>query len=447
MRILLAAILTAALLAGCSTPAPEATTSPPSPPPPPAERMTFEAHRLPVVHQGHGLYEPTIDVSSSGVIYVTAHSTGVDANSGVPAYFSKDDGKTWASLPFAATAGVPAGQQGSGPPPSDEIFIVAADDGSAWGVDVTLGSFPVHGWCDDGARNCYYNPNGYDRTATTCAPSSLNDRPWAAVANGTLLMVNNPGGGPVQIGVLKVPPAEPFGVSNPVTGPKWNPCAGAGGGGIPGIPAIRPDHFFAVPQVQGDKVVVVTGHATDIANVQQFTAMPYSNAAASQVMDSGQASFDGKGTLFVGDMNNNGTKDGGFEVAVSTDDGRNFTVQRFAQPGPVASLYIDGNPRGAGLLVNWGVVNGTKTDYYFGHLFLDGGALVLRDVNMAVAGGPEASRHVQGAALGPDGRAYMVMSDISGNDDQAMAQAVGTTPLSVVVQKDGPRLGAPQAAA
>lgn len=439
MRLLLVAILATSLLAGCSTPPQESTTSTSPSQVPSGEKMTFATQNLPVVHQGHGLYEPTIDVSSSGVLYVSAHSTGVDANSGIPAYFSKDDGKTWASLPVAATVGIPADRQGGGPPPSDEIFIVAADDGSAWGVDVTLGSYPVHGWCDNGARNCYYNPNGYDRAATTCAPSSLNDRPWAAVANGTLLMVNNPGGGPVQIGVLKVPPAEPLGVSNPVTGPKWNPCAGNGNGGIPGIPDMRRDLFFAVPQVQGSDVVVVTGHASDISKVEQHKVMPYHNDAASAVMDSGQAAFDAAGTLFVADMNNNGTQ-GGFEIAASADDGHNFTVQRFAEKAPVSSLYIDGNRNGPGLLVNWGVVNGTATDWFFGHLFFEGGHIVLRDVNLAIAGGPVASRHVQGAALGPDGRAYMVMSTVSGNDDQAMAQAIGTKPLSVVVQIGGAKM-------
>lgn len=437
----LAGLLPVALLilAGCTATAPEGpgpTTTAPADP----EPMIFEVHGLPAVHQGHGLYEPTIDVSPSGVIYVSAHSTGVDVQ-GAPAYYSKDDGATWVQLPFAATASAPSDRQAGTPPPSDEIFIVAADDGTAWGVDITLGTYPVHGWCDDGARNCYYNANAYDRSESSqaaCAASSLNDRPWAAHASGTLLMVNNPGGGPVQVGSMKVPPAQPAGVANPATGPTWNRCAGSGGF-IPGIPDMRPDLFFAVPQVQGDRLAIITGHADDVMTVEEHGVMAHSNKAASEVGDYGQVAFDAADAMFVAAMNNSGTT-GEFQVAVSLDDGEHFVVEQFAFDRPVSSLYIDGNRWGPGVLANWGVVDEKGTDWYFGHLFFEAGKIVLRNVYLAVDDGPEASRHVQGAAVGPDGRAYMVMSEVSGNDDAAMAQAIGTKPMSVVVQVDGAKL-------
>ena len=54
---------------------------------------------------------------------------------------------------------------------------------------------------------------------------------------------------------------------------------------------------------------------------------------------------------------------------------------------------------------------------------------------------PDSDGDVQGAALGPDGRAYMVMSANSSNPGGATV-AVGDTPLEVVVQMDGPVLGA-----
>ncbi|MEA3190749.1 MAG: hypothetical protein QOD77_1331 [Thermoplasmata archaeon] len=443
MRLPLAVVAVALLLAGCSQQSSDTTTSSSPTQPPAAVPMAFATHVLPAVHAGHGLYEPTIDVSGSGVLYVSAHSTGVDVQ-GAPAFFSVDDGVTWSNLPLPGSpAGAPGEAQAGTTPPSDEIFIVAGTDGTAWGVDVTLFAFPVSGWCNDGAENCFYSPNAYDRAATTCAPSSLNDRPWAAYANGTLLMVNNPGGGPVQVGAMKVPPSEPLGVGNPATGPQWNMCAGEGGGSIPGIPDMREDLFFAVPQVQGGKLVVVTGNAADVGQVEQHDVLDQSTVGVSQIGDSGQVAFDKTGTMFVATMNNtaaSGAGSGAFQVAFSTDDGASFTVGRWSFDLPVSSVYIDGNKFGPGLLVNWGLVDQAGTDWYFAHAFVEDGQLVLRDVSLAVDDGPEASRHVQGAAAGPDGRAYMIMSEVSGNDDAAMAAAVGTMPLSVVVQQAGPTL-------
>jgi len=445
MRLTLALSICGLLLAGCTTPTTTNTTTTPPPVVPVIEAMNFTTFDLPAIHQGQGLYEPTIDVSPSGVIYVSAHTTGVDAG-GAPAYYSKDDGKTWLTLPIAATGSAPSSSQQGTPPPSDEIFIVAGNDGTAWGVDVTLFSYPVHGWCSDGADKCYYNPNGYNRVDAVqqnCGSANLNDRPWAAYANGTLLMVNNPGGGPVQVAAMKVPPAQSASITTPATGPTWNTCAGDGqskAGSIPGIPGMRDDLFFAVPQVQGDSMVVVTGHAGNVMQVQQRTVLPFRNTPASAVMDSGQATFDHDGTLYVAAFNNNGNGTGAFQLAHSADDGGNFTVDRFEFPKPVGALYVDGNLKGPGTLVYWGLVDGSKADYYFGHAFVENGHIVLKDVNLATKGGPVPSRHVQGAALGPDGRAYMIMSDVSGNDDQAMVLAAGSMPLHVVVQRSGPRM-------
>ena len=59
---------------------------------------------------------------------------------------------------------------------------------------------------------------------------------------------------------------------------------------------------------------------------------------------------------------------------------------------------------------------------------------------LATDDGPEASRHVQGAALGPDGRAYMVYSDNSQNPGASDQAGVGDTPRWVAVQREGPTM-------
>lgn len=467
MRALLAALASLALLlAGCNSPSDDGptTTGAPTSGPAPAS-MNFTTHVLPAIHQGHGLYEPTIDVSPEGTIYVSSHSTGIGVHP-APGYYSVDDGATWKTLALAGPAATPAGQQGSAPLFSDEIFIVAGDDGMSWGVDINLRDYIVTGWCSNGTELCYYNPNAYDHTlialqAAECGPVPLKDRPWAAYANGTLLMVNNPGGGPVQVGSMRVPPAIPGEIGHVASGIQWNLCASSGGF-IPGIPDMREDLFFAIPQVQGQKIVVVTGNANDVMSTEEHLVFENDNVPASQMGDYGQAVFDAEGTLFVGAMNNTGSSndcgdadpttscgvpDAGFLQLAYSMDGSNFTSMRFGFEAPVTTFYLDGNKQGPGALLVWGIANVTHsgedpaaTDYYVAHVYAKDGAVVLENVHLAVDDGPAASRHVQGAALGPDGRAYLVFSDVSGNDDAAMAAAVGSTPLSVVVQTEGVRM-------
>ncbi|MGB0652246.1 MAG: hypothetical protein ACPGQL_03510 [Thermoplasmatota archaeon] len=407
---------------------------------------TFQVLQLPAIHTGHGLYEPTIDVSLDGTIYVSAHSTGL-GQLPAPGYYSTDDGASWNTLALAGPAALPPGTQGSAPLFSDEIFIVAGDDGQAWGVDINLHSYIVSGWCDDGATHCYYNPQAYDHAQTVlqapeCNPVPLKDRPWAAYANGTLLLVNNPGGGPMQLGAMQVPPTLYVDAGPVASGIQWNLCASSDGY-IPGIPALRGDGFFAVPQGNEGAFHVVTGYASDVMDVQQVPVFQNSNqyASRSNVINVGQAAFDATGALYVGAQANTASQDGpdagGFQVAVSLD-GQNFTETTFRFDRPVSSVYFDGNPNGPGALVNWGHEDGDRTDWYMGHLFVGlDGAPILRHVTMALDDGPDASRHVQGAAVGPDGRSYMVMSENSGND-QTSDPGPGETPMAVVVQQDGP---------
>ncbi len=401
------------------------------------------------------LYEPTMEVSDTGVIYVTGHTILVDTT-GAPVFFSKDDGATWDQLPFLGPASIDT-VHGATPPPSDEIFLVAGDNGQLWGVDITLLTFPVNGWCDDGAELCYHNPNAYDEAqaqttrvdaiageSSSCSVANLNDRPWAAYGDGKLLMVNNPGGGPVQVGLMDVPPAAPIG--GPQLGVadmgEWNLCAGEGGGAIPGIPDMRPDHFFAVPQVQGDKLVIVKGHG-DVFDVEQVTVFNNTNVNPSGggTSNYGQVVFDAKGTMFVGIRNNTvhhgadgraSVGDGQLHVAISTDDGETFIERTFKTSKPTNSIYMDGYKQGQGALLSWGEKDEAGTDWYAGHLTIgpDGGP-VLSNISLVLDDGPAPSAHVQGASVGPDGRVYLVM-DYGGG--------VGDLPLRVMVQDDGPTL-------
>jgi hypothetical protein len=134
-------------------------------------------------------------------------------------------------------------------------------------------------------------------------------------------------------------------------------------------------------------------------------------------------------------------KDGGIHLALSTDDAVTFVESTFRFNAPVSSFYMDGNKNGAGALLTWGLIDGNNTDWYAGHLIPNAdGSLRLENVMLAVDDGPEASRHVQGAALGPDGRAYLALSMNSQNPGGATSSP-GDTPLRVAVQMDGVRLG------
>lgn len=392
------------------------------------------------------LYEPTMEVSPTGVIYVTGHTIGADTT-GAPVFFSNDNGTSWAQLPFAGPAALQV-MHGATPPPSDEIFLVAGDDGQLWGVDITLATFPVNGWCDDGGSLCYHNPNAYDEAEAmraralvasgeggSCSALNLNDRPWAAYGNGKLLMVNNPGGGPVQVGLMDVPPALPVG--GPQLGvagmAQWNLCAGDGGGSIPGIPDMRDDHFFAVPQVQGGKLVIVKGYG-DVNAVDQVTVFNNTNTGGG-TSNYGQVNFDKAGTMFIGIRNNTaedaaGERIGQLHLAISQDDGTTFQERTFTTSAPTTSLYMDGYKQGKGALVTWGQTGAQGgTDWYAAHMQIgpDGGP-ILENASLVLASGPNPSAHVQGAAVSPFGFGMLVM-DYGGS--------VGDKPLRVMIQEAG----------
>lgn len=496
--VLVMLLLVASALAGCLGTPSQPPTAPPGPPPSGLAAARFEVYTLPAVFGDPlgqndantiGLYEPTIDVGDDGTIYVSAHSTEVGRYP-APAYFSVDDGVTWQSMALAQDYQGDPNQQSSAPLFSDEVFIVAGEAGTAWGADCCneRSEFPLVGWCENGAAVCYYNQNAYDHTrllldaSPNCVAFPTTDRPWVAYANGKVLLVNNPGGAlvsangqiPLQVGSLDVPPPTAVAYTGAAWQISWNLC-GSSGGFIPGIPDMRDDHFFAVPQwvdfaTEGcgaeTHYDVITGHANDLHALTQTTVFQNSHVAPaesdstpSQVGLYGQAVFDAHGALYVGAMNNTAIMDGdecvahpsegAIHLALSTDDAATFVETTFRFSRPISAFYMDGNRYGAGSLLTWGEIDGDHTDWFVGHVFpSENGTLRLENIMLAVDDGPEASRHVQGAALGPDGRAYLALSLNSNNPGGARASP-GDTPLRVAVQQDGPRMptnGAPAAA-
>ncbi|MEK6976011.1 MAG: hypothetical protein AABY18_06685 [Candidatus Thermoplasmatota archaeon] len=428
--------------------------------------MTFESSMVyAAVSVANDLYEPTIDVCDDGSIYITGHTILVDTT-GAPVFGSHDDGKTWAQLPLLQSLASPLFVQGATPPPSDEIFLSCGDNGWLYGVDITLATYPINAWDGYGTRHAYHNPNAYNeaevvtdaQTETQCVPVPAKDRPWGAYANGTLLLVSNPAGGPAQVGVMTAPPATPVALGTVVNDIQWNLCAGPGGS-IPGVPDIRHDGFFGVPQLSGGSLMIVVGNRDDIAATNIVEAFPV-DSLGEITSYYGHVAFDTPGTMFVGITNNtwhveqvNGTDflgrptvsnvnvadDGQLLFAVSLDDGSTFVNRTYTVPGkPVRHFYMDANEQGAGALVVWAIDGSTKNannntaawDWYVGHLQVDAtGAPELTGVYLAINEGPQPSAHVTGAAVGPDGRAYL-----------AMYEGDKTTPLSVFIQRSGPTL-------
>lgn len=436
--------------------------------------MTF---RQSVVSEAVGaaqdLYEPTMEVSDTGAIYVAAHVIGA-ATTGTPSWVSTDEGAHWKQMPVVGPVSLPGVVQGGQPPPGDEGFFVAGDDGRVWMADIYAAGFSVTGWCDDGGSQCYDNRQAYDRAKSTtefCADgtdpnastaASLNDRPWAAYSYGVgkLLLVNNPGGGPMQLGMLDIPPATPVGAMDPVTGPTWNLCSSPGGD-IPGVPAMRGDGLFAVPQsISGGAgkpahMQVVTGNIANIFDTKTRVAFDFTSSAGGTT-NGGRTAFDKSGTLFVGAYNNTeaGTDDvrhGRFILAASTDGGESFLNVTFNVTSPMRSLYLDSNPWGDGVLLTWSQLGSTnfdgnnadKSDWYVAHVRLGADKRpVVSDVSLAVDEGPHSAAHVMGAALGPDGRAYFVNFA-----DTPLQGYVLSNPISVWIQQDGPTLDVGQAPA
>lgn len=388
----------------------------------------------PAVGLAQDLYEPNLEVSDRGTIYVVAHVAGA-VDTGSPAYVSTNDGGSWKQLPFFSGVAMPSPGQGSALPSGDEGYIVPAEDGRAYMADVSLHSFPVEGWCDDGATDCYHNPNAYDRVAAerqegSCQPTSLNDRPWAAYSNHTLLLINNAGTGAVQVGVLDMPVSGPVGALPA----RWNMCA-ADGGSIPGIPALRADHRFVVPQEQDKKMVVVTGDTADLSEVDVVDAFDLTSTSP-DFGGGGQfggAAFDGAGNLYVW-AENNTKEEGWFAIGSSSDAGAHMDVTRFHTSGKVGFMHVDGAQNGTGALVTW-AQQGTasnRADFYAGHLVPEAGGVRLVDVSL-VAKDTMPCGDVMGSGAGPDGRAYVVVfSDPQGCQDTPLSH-----PLTVYVQAEG----------
>ncbi len=430
------------------------------------------------------MYEPTIDVCDDGSIYITTHTILVDTT-GAPVFGSHDDGETWAQLPWFQEERF-NGQmvQGATPPVSDEIFLACGDDGWLYGSDITLASYPVNAWSGYGQRHEYWNFNAYDETKVVeqaqcdetkfsfmgvespdgvyAPPAPVKDRPWSAYAGGKLLLTSNPAGGPNQIGVLDVSGefATMYSLGHVPDGIEWNLCAGPGGS-IPGIPDIHTDGSFAAPQRVGGSMWISLGHADDVMDVEMKPLFNFTTIGEITSVY-GHTLYDTEGNLFAGVTNNTRKEvctsgvdvfgaptescrmvpdEGGMVFAASTDGGETFTETRFTFDKPLRHFYMDANEQGEGVLVVWAVEGDEGNggyDWYIGHMGLDAnGAPVLAGVGLAIDEGPRPSAHVTGAAVGPDGRAYLAMSTTR---DGSVTQP--THPLSVYIQESGPTLGA-----
>lgn len=405
------------------------------------------------------LYEPTMEACADGSIYITAHTILVDTT-GAPVFGSHDDGATWEQLPWLQSVRLPEPVQGATPPPSDEIFLACGDDGWLYGGDITLATFPVNGWSGDGTTHAYHNPNAYDEaqasqaanTERGCVPAPAKDRPWVAYSNGKLLMVSNPASGPAQVGVLDVPPLLPASVGATVGGASWNLCAGPGttpaSCSIPGIPDVRADGAFVVPQRCQGVLHLVSGNVADIQATSTIELFEHTSQGEITSVY-GIAAYDANGTLFVGITNNTANDDpkleeGRMRFAVSVDGGLTYADRSFSTGvgKPARHFYMDANDFGPGALVVWAVDGerdeagqGDGYDWYVGHLQNGADGLPeLTGVFLAIDEGPQPSAHVTGAAVGPDGRAYLTMytggASLGGQ----------ATPLSVYVQTAGPAL-------
>lgn len=410
-----------------------------------AQAMTLTRSVVsPAVGLAQDLYEPSVTVGSNGTIYVAGHVTGA-ASTGTPAYVSNDGGATWKQLPFAGPASAPGPVQGAAPPPGDEGFIVPAEAGHAYMVDINTMTFPVVGWCGQGANECYYQPNALDRAAGAqaqangdCQAAGLTDRPWAAYANHTLLLLNNDGNGVVQVGIEHMPQANAV---NPLPA-TWNLCAG-GTGFIPGVPAIRADGLFAVPHIEGGDLAVVLGHASDLANTNVTKLFKVdstgTNASFGGGANFGWSAFDGAGNLYVGALTASKEGAGTFDVAYSSDGASTFHTSSFSVGSAIGFLWIAGNPSGPGALVTW-IQDGSApslANVYAAHLMADGnGTLHLTDKSLVAQSVLRPCGDLMGSAVGPDGRAYVSVF----NSAKSCTDTPLGNPLSVYIQQSGPTL-------
>lgn len=384
----------------------------------------------PAVGSTLDLFEPMVEVSDRGTIYVAGHTMGALVT-GTPAYVSRDDGASWAPLPFLGPAATPSPGQGASPPPGAEGYIVAGDDDRAWMVDVNLAALPVTGWCDDGATQCMYNPDAFDRAASaSCAPQSVNDRAWVAYANGTLLLVNNPNTGHAQVGVLG---------PDQVTPGTWNACA-APGGNIAGPPALRADGWFVVPQRRASELAAVVGRVDDLPGARQVKVADLGNLFAGMDSNAGRAAIDGDGHLFMAVINNS-ARGGGVLVAASRDDAASFSTLRLPTEALVGWMHLDSSPHVRGAFLSWTQQGAGGTwDFHAGHVRVDDAGVRLDDVSLVVAGVVGPYGDLLGNAVGPDGRGYVAVYTNPGTLDYP-----GTNPVRVWIQRAGPTLSAADA--
>lgn len=396
------------------------------------------------------MFEPHMAVSGTGAIYVTGHAMASDVSRS-PAFVSVNDGATWAELPDPAplppaTAALPVlgGRIGQG----NEGGLAADEAGRAWLYDAAwiAGTAPLYGWCDDGARSCAFEPEVMDREALLLQPCPTEvrtlDRPWARAAGGKVLLSNL---GLRTAVVDESRAVTMLGLYEPASGAaRWNTCVGVGGMG--GVPALRAsDGLIAMPQVmrtpdgQGWLRVHHGTDPLDLALSPPVLRMPSSWQLCQHF--GSYSDFDAAGTFHVFA----GLAPRTVAVAVSRDLAT-FATLTFDPGGYVKYMWLEGSKTGEGALITWAAApdcdDYSPSTFYAGHVVLEQGQAVLRDVSRVVEGVTGTCGHYMGNDLGPDGRGYLIVHASPGACLGAQPYFLPEThiPWTLYVQDAGPVL-------
>jgi hypothetical protein len=401
---------------------------------------------------GHGLPEPSMVAAACPrtrckggvVLYVTAHTAGVFTTRS-PAFYSRNRGRTWHTMPGIAPTGStrPAGGvQGT------EADFAADRSGRAWLFDAGTAVAGLYGFCGHGAEQCEFVPTMNDDPQ--CGPNVVTDRPWLGYGDGKLLLAAN--GAHRGTGTMQLAVYDPDGVQAGAN-PDWNACHLAPGGAY-GHPAVSPSGDFVVPRTPfapGPRLFLIEGNlnrgvATDQVRTREIDEMAFpawqSTMCEGRSQNWGFSGFDATGTGYVVTW----ASETEFAIAAGPAGGQ-LRVGRFDAHGKLSFVWLSGSQRGDGALVTWAVERGCnpdptdaennvdRSDLYAGHVRLVDGVPTLANEAKVAENVVGLKGDYLGSSLGPDGKAYLVAYS-----SQTDVTVPGHEPLSVFIQKGGPKL-------